>query len=59
MDYRLLNEIANNARMPLVDLAGILDCSSTDVKYRINNLIKKETFVNNGMGKTQDTFSGD
>jgi len=40
-DYRLLNEIAVNARIPLVKLAEKLGSSSQDVKYRMNNLIKK------------------
>ena len=42
IDYKLLNEIAMDARKSLVELAEILGCSSQDVKYRINNLIKKE-----------------
>lgn len=41
-DYKLLNEIAVNARIPLIDLADTLKCSSQSVKYRLNNLIKKE-----------------
>jgi len=41
IDYKILNEIARNARMPLVDLAKKLNCSSQSVNYRIKNLIKK------------------
>ena len=40
-DYKLLNEIAVNARIPLIDLATKLHCSSQTVTYRINNLLKK------------------
>jgi Lrp/AsnC family leucine-responsive transcriptional regulator len=40
MDYHLLNEIAINARMPLIDLAEKLGCSSQSVNYRLKNLIK-------------------
>lgn len=39
-DYRLLNEIALNARIPLIDLSEKLDCSSQTVNYRIKNLMK-------------------
>lgn len=39
-DYKLLNEIAENARTPLIDLADKLGCSSQNVNYRIKNLIK-------------------
>jgi len=40
-DYLILNQLVENARIPLINLANILDCSSQDVKYRIQNLIKK------------------
>jgi len=40
VDYQLLNEIAINARMPLIDLAEKLGCSSQTVNYRLKNLIK-------------------
>jgi Lrp/AsnC family transcriptional regulator for asnA, asnC and gidA len=40
LDYRLLNEIVMNARMPLIDLAKKLNCSSQTIHYRLNNLIK-------------------
>lgn len=40
VDYKLLNEIAVNARMPLIDLAEKLGCSSQAVNYRLKNLIK-------------------
>jgi len=40
IDYNLLNEIAINARIPLIDLAGKLNCSSQAVNYRLKNLIK-------------------
>jgi len=38
-DYYLLNEIAVNARIPLIDLAEKLDCSSQKINYRLKNLI--------------------
>ena len=40
IDYKLLNEIAVNARIPLIDLAEKLGCSSQTVNYRLKNLIK-------------------
>ena len=40
IDYQILNEIAVNARMPLIDLAEKLKCSSQMVNYRLNNLMK-------------------
>ena len=40
-DYKLLNELAVNARAPVIELADILGCSSQSVNYRIKNLIKK------------------
>ena len=41
VDYQLLTELAVNARAPLIELAGKLDCSSQTVNYRIKNLMKK------------------
>jgi len=38
-DYKLLNEIVENARIPLIELANKLDCSSQSVNYRLKNLI--------------------
>jgi DNA-binding Lrp family transcriptional regulator len=40
IDYNLLNEIAVDARAPLIELAEKLGCSSQTVNYRINNLVK-------------------
>ncbi len=40
LDYQLLNQIAVNARMPLIDLAENLGCSSQTVNYRLKNLQK-------------------
>jgi len=45
MDYHLLNEIAINARIPLVDLAKKLNTSSQTIKYKIKNLIKKDIIL--------------
>ena len=39
-DYKLINEIAINARIPLIELAEKLGCSSQAVNYRIKNLVK-------------------
>lgn len=39
-DYKLLNELAVNARTPLVDLADKLGCSSQNITYRIKNLVE-------------------
>ena len=41
LDYQLLNELAMNARAPLIELAEKLDCSSQMVNYRMRNLIKQ------------------
>jgi len=40
IDYKLLNELSENARAPLVDLADKFNCSSQTINYRIKNLIK-------------------
>ena len=40
-DYKLLNELAINARIPLIELAEKLGNSSQTVNYRIKNLIEK------------------
>jgi Lrp/AsnC family leucine-responsive transcriptional regulator len=40
MDHKLLNELAENARIPLIDLAEKLGCSSQSINYRIKNLLK-------------------
>ena len=42
LDYRLLNELAINARYPLIELAEKFDISSQSVNYRIKNLMKKD-----------------
>jgi len=39
-DYKLLNELAVNARAPLIELAEKIGCSSQSVNYRIKNLVK-------------------
>jgi len=41
-DSKLLNEIAVNARIPLIELAEKLGCSSQSVNYRIKKLINSE-----------------
>ncbi len=40
LDYKLLNELAVNARDPLIDLAKKIGCSSQNINYRIKNLVK-------------------
>ena len=45
IDYHLINEIAINARIPLIELAEKLNCSSQTVNYRIKNLVKNG-FIN-------------
>ena len=42
LDYSLLNELAINARCPLINLADKLDCSSQSINYRLKNLLKKD-----------------
>jgi len=41
VDYKLLYEIVENARIPLVEIAEKLNCSSQSVNYRIKSLLKK------------------
>jgi DNA-binding Lrp family transcriptional regulator len=41
LDYHLLNEIADNARISLLTLAERLNSSSQTINYRIKSLIKK------------------
>ncbi|MBN1280274.1 MAG: Lrp/AsnC family transcriptional regulator [Candidatus Thermoplasmatota archaeon] len=40
IDYMLLNEIVVNARIPLIELAEKLGCTSQTVSYRLHNLRK-------------------
>ena len=40
IDYKLLNELAVNARAPQLELAEKLGCSSQSINYRIKNLVK-------------------
>jgi Lrp/AsnC family transcriptional regulator for asnA, asnC and gidA len=40
-DYKLLNEIVTNARIPFIMLADKLHSSSQTINYRMKNLIKK------------------
>ena len=40
IDYKILDEIAINARIPLIDLTKKLGCSSQTVNYRLKNLLK-------------------
>jgi len=40
IDYKLLNELAVNARAPQLELAKKLGCSSQSINYRIKNLVK-------------------
>lgn len=41
-DYKLLNELAVNARDSLINLAEKLGCSSQSVSYRIKNLVESK-----------------
>lgn len=41
IDFKIMNEIAVNSRIPLIELAKELRCSSQKVSSRINNLIEK------------------
>lgn len=38
-DYKLLNELAENARIPLIELAEKIGSSSQTVNYRVKNLV--------------------
>lgn len=40
VDYQLLDALSMNARIPLIELAEQLGCSSQMVKYRMKNLVK-------------------
>lgn len=41
IDYRLLNELALNAKTPLIELAEKFDCSSQTINYRIKRMQKE------------------
>jgi Lrp/AsnC family transcriptional regulator, leucine-responsive regulatory protein len=45
IDYKILDEIALNARIPIIDLADKLKCSSQTIANRINNLINNEVIL--------------
>jgi len=45
LDYQLLNEIADNARISLLKLAEKLNSSSQTINYRIKSLIKKDVIL--------------
>jgi Lrp/AsnC family leucine-responsive transcriptional regulator len=40
IDYQILNELALNARVSLIDLSRKMNCSSQTINYRIKNLMK-------------------
>lgn len=40
-DYHILNEIADNARIPTVELAEKLGCSSQNASYHLQSLVNK------------------
>ena len=40
LDFHLLNEIVENARISLIDLAEKFNCSSQKINFRIKNLMK-------------------
>lgn len=40
LDFKILNELAENARIPLIDIAEKLNCTSQTINYRIKNLVK-------------------
>jgi DNA-binding Lrp family transcriptional regulator len=40
IDYKLINELAVNARIPILELADKIGCSSQTVKLRVKNLMK-------------------
>jgi len=42
IDYRILDELALNARAPLLDLAKKINCSPQTINYRIKHLMQKE-----------------
>ena len=39
-DYQLLNNIAENARVTLIELSAVLGCSPQTISYRMKNLMK-------------------
>lgn len=41
VDYKILDELALNARIPFIDLAEKLNCSPQTIDYRVKNLMKK------------------
>lgn len=42
LDYKILNEIAENARKSLIDLAEEFNCSSQTINYRLKKLVKSK-----------------
>jgi DNA-binding Lrp family transcriptional regulator len=50
IDHRLLDELAENARMPLVELAEKVGCSSQTIDYRMKNLRKKDVIQASRIG---------
>jgi Lrp/AsnC family transcriptional regulator for asnA, asnC and gidA len=42
IDYKILDIIALNARIPLLELAKRINCSSQTIGYRLKNLMKKD-----------------
>ncbi|MEM4258801.1 MAG: winged helix-turn-helix transcriptional regulator [Candidatus Thermoplasmatota archaeon] len=40
IDYNILNELAVNARIPIIELSEKIGCSSQTINYRIQNLTK-------------------
>jgi Lrp/AsnC family leucine-responsive transcriptional regulator len=40
-DYKILDELVLNARIPLISLAEKIGCSSQNIKYKIDNLKRK------------------
>ena len=45
IDYKILNELAINARIPILELAAKIGCSSQTVQIRIKNLMKNEIII--------------
>lgn len=41
LDYKILGELAENAKIPIIDLVDKLGCSSQTVTYRVKDLVKQ------------------
>lgn len=44
-DFRLLSALSNNSRMPVIEIAKVLDLSVATVRHRMKNLVAKKVII--------------